>query len=384
MESLEFAVPYNQDPETLKEIFKLKNWHGNKIREIYLSGPQEYAGSGRITNKTKLSQTIELVDQIHNEGIRVNLTLNSTCEGPEWYSPEVVKALLEYIQKMHGKHGVESVTIANPLHLQVVRNNLPDIEICASVLSDIDCLQRAALYSKWGANVITPDANINRDLNLLKEIKETTNLELRLMVNEGCLYKCPFRKFHFNYISHQSLEPDKESALSGPFFGQCQLVTRKDPSQILKSGWVRPEDIRKYSGIVKYFKIVGRARPKSMVLRTIKAYMEESWDGDLLDIQSSSLGQFGLHELAYLDNKSLDKYGFFKKITSCDKHCVGCNYCEELASKLVSMDVLTRGKLEDIGRKDVADVLEREGKLPWHKHGMHLSFQQYSTHSSQG
>jgi hypothetical protein len=27
------------------------------------------------------------------------------------------------------------------------------------------------------------------------------------MVNEGCLFKCPFRKFHFNYISHKSRNP---------------------------------------------------------------------------------------------------------------------------------------------------------------------------------
>jgi collagenase-like PrtC family protease len=78
----------------------------------------------------------------------------------------------------------------------------PDIEICASVLGDIDCVQRAVIYRKAGADVITPDVNINRDLKLLKQIKEATNAELKLMVNEGCLYKCPFRKFHFTCIPH--------------------------------------------------------------------------------------------------------------------------------------------------------------------------------------
>ena len=70
--------------------------------------------------------------------------------------------------------------------------------------SDIDYVQRAVIYTNMGANVITPDVNINRDLKLLKQIIETTGAELKLMVNEGCLYKCPFRKFHFNYISHKS------------------------------------------------------------------------------------------------------------------------------------------------------------------------------------
>ena len=365
MDNLEFSIPFNQDPETLREIFKLAKTGSNRIREIYLSGPQEHSGSGRVSRKQDLSQTIELVNQIHKHNIRVNLCMNSTCEGSDWYAPDVVKAKLEYLRQMHEEHGVEAVTIANPLYIKEVRKNLPDMEICASVLGDIDCVQRAVLYNRAGANVITPDVNINRNLKLLKEIKEAANVELRLMVNEGCLYKCPYRRFHFNYVSHRSKEQGA-SRMDGVFFANCQQVTRKDHSQILKSCWIRPEDTRKYSGITNYFKIVGRARPKSFVIRSIKAYLKESWDGDLLDILSSSLNLFSLQEFAHLDNKSLGKYKFFEKVTSCDRNCSQCGYCEELAQKLIKLGVLTKARLEDMGRKDVADKLEREGKLPYY------------------
>jgi hypothetical protein len=37
---------------------------------------------------------------------------------------------------------------------------------------------------------------------------------------------------------------------------------------------------------------------------------------------------------AYLDNKSLDKYGFFEKVTFCDRKCYRCSYCEDVAKKL--------------------------------------------------
>ncbi|MBA7673042.1 hypothetical protein ES703_81230 [subsurface metagenome] len=131
----------------------------------------------------------------------------------------------------------------------------------------------------------------------------------------------------------------------------------------MKSGWIRPEDTRKYSEITNFFKIVGRVKPKSMVVRTTKAYLEETWDGDLLDIVSSSLNMFGLRAFAYLDNKSLDKHKFFEKITSCDKNCGKCSYCEELAGKLIRLKVLTRIKMEEIGLKDDADTLEKLGKL---------------------
>jgi hypothetical protein len=34
---------------------------------------------------------------------------------------------------------------------------------------DIDCVQKAIIFRKAGADVITPDVNINRDLTLLKK-----------------------------------------------------------------------------------------------------------------------------------------------------------------------------------------------------------------------
>jgi collagenase-like PrtC family protease len=361
MAGLEFSAPYNNDPETLEELFKLKSFGENRIREIYLSGPQEYSGSGRITKELNLGQFIGIVDKIHEQGIRVNLVFNTTCEGTEWYSPEVVSTKMEFLKRVHEDHGVEAVTIANPLFIREVRRWFPNLEICASVLGDIDCVQRAVIYANAGANVITPDVNVNRDLALLKEIKKATNAELKVMVNEGCLYKCPFRKFHFNYMSHKSKELGKIEG--DAFFANCLEVSRGDPAQVLKSGWIRPEDTRKYSEVATFFKIVGRARPMSMVLRTSKAYLEENWDGDLLDIVSSSLNRFGLEYGANLDNKSLDKCDFFETMTSCGYDCKHCRYCNDLAERLIRFRVLTRGKLEDLGLKDEADELERTGRL---------------------
>lgn len=358
VENLEFSVPYNHDPETLEEVFKLKKTTNNTIREVYLSGPQEYSGSGRVMDDIDLSQFLKIVDRIHQEGLRVNLILNSTCEGNNWYSPEVVRVTMEYLRQVHEEHGVEAVTIANPIYIKEVRRRFPEIEICASVLGDVDCVQRAAIFKEAGANIITPDVNINRNLELLKEIKRATNVELKLMVNEGCLYKCPFRKFHFNYVSHVSQASGNEI---GYFLPHCHEVISNDPSQILKSGWIRPEDTKKYREITNSFKIVGRALQKSKVLRAIKAYLEESWDGDLMDIVSSSLGSFALGHGTYLDNKTLGEYGFFEKVISCGQNCSQCSYCEEVANKLIAVIGFTEEKIEDKGLNVIIDSLQEEG-----------------------
>ena len=352
MEPLEFSVPYNNDPETLEEIFRLKERKGNRIREIYLSGPQEYAGSGRIAGKLDFSGFVDVVNRIHEEGIRVNLLLNSICEGSDWYSADVLKSTMEYLERVHSKHGVEAITIANPLYIREVRRRFPRLEICASVLGDIDCVQKALIFKRAGAHVITPDVNINRDLHLLKKIKDATQTEIKLMVNEGCLFRCAFRKFHFNYISHKSRKPDSSKAIRAEdnvFSLNCLQQSKSDPSQVFKSCWIRPEDARKYGQITNYFKLVGRSSSKSMLLRSLEAYLNEDWDGDLLELMAGNLYSLAMSHLMHLDNKSLDAIGFFKTVTSCDKECVDCAYCNELAGNLIKRGVFT----------------SRENQRPW-------------------
>ncbi|HSW38608.1 MAG TPA: hypothetical protein VLL97_03865 [Acidobacteriota bacterium] len=349
---LEFSVPYNNDPETLEALFRVKEQNGNRIREIYLSGPQEYSGAGRIAPEMEFGGFVEVADRIHREGIRVNLLLNSVCEGSDWYSPGVLGATMDYLTRAHQDHGVEAVTIANPLYVREVRKRFPDLEICASVLGDIDCVSKAVIFRKAGADVITPDVNINRDLALLKRIKEVTGAELKLMVNEGCLFRCPFRKFHFNYISHKSKNPEikhQTKAEDNVFSINCIQLAKKDRSQFLKSGWIRPEDAGKYAETSRYFKLVGRTSSKSMVLRSVEAYMKERWDGDLLELMAGNLYSAGMSGLMHLDNSSLGEVGFFEKVTSCDKECSSCDYCDVLIEKILQQGVFTSGKMTDLG-----------------------------------
>jgi collagenase-like PrtC family protease len=339
MAILEFSVPCPNDLESLNELFKLNKSETNKIREIYLAGPECYSGAGRIMSETvTMNGFMELVELIHKAGIKVNLVLNTTCEGSSWYSSEVIQSTMAYLGQVYETHGIEAVTIANPIYIWEVRKKFPNLEICASVLGDIDCVQRALIYSQAGANVITPDVNINRNLELLKKIKDATKAELRLLVNEGCLYKCPFRRFHFNYISHKSREP---SMLAGEniFTSKCLQIYNRDHAQILKSCWIRPEDIGKYEGISSYFKIAGRASPTNQgvaILRYTRAYMRQSWNGNLVDIMDSSIYRFGQHTNACLDNKTLSRSNFFEKTSSCNYDCTTCNYCDELAKKLIN------------------------------------------------
>lgn len=330
MAGLKFSVPYNNRLETLNALGERFHSGSNRICEVYFSGPPEFSGSGRAVPKITTAHIRKAICLCHAQGWDANLLVNSTCGGLGWYRKEQFSRTLRYIKSLHEKHGLDSVTVANPIYLQKIKEEIPKIKTVASVLCCIDTVQKASFYDNFGVDVIIPDRDINRDLEKLKLIREAVDAEIRLMVNEGCLYGCPYRQFHFNLISHNSKEDENQRDC---FFSDCQHIARKDPSQILKSCWIRPEDLRKYRKITNHFKVTGRTRSTEWILNTTHAYFCENYGGNLLELMDSSLDAFRQTYHAYLDNKSLD--GFFEKVAYCKKNCGKCRYCDGAARSIV-------------------------------------------------
>ena len=358
---MEFSVPYNGDVNLIPQLAALRDCNGARIREVFLSGPQEHSASGRIAHNGNIVQFADVVEKIHGAGMRVNLVMNSTCEGIGQYSDQYAEWLREYTRFMVGELGVDAFTVANPYAMAIIHEEAPQAEIAASVLCDVDCVERALAFKRLGATVVTPDVSINRDLRMLQRIKDEAGLELKIMVNEGCLHKCPYRKFHFNAMSHVSanaahlghgLSLDRFKAqvdyVAGKtFFSMCGADLLQDPSQILKSGWVRPEDLGAYADVSSFFKVSGRTTPTHVVVRMVRAYMEQSWDGDLLDIMDSSLRAHSLNHGYSLDNRALGSADFFAHVSNCDRHCADCGFCDRLARKVIVQSGLTDLKKRD-------------------------------------
>lgn len=362
MKDLEFSVPYNGDERLLPVLFSLKNHAGARIREVFLSGPVEHCPSGRVAFNGNLEAFSSVVERIHNEGIRVNLVVNSTCESAEWYSDGYISYLRDFMSYMVDDLGVESITLANPLIMAHVREWQPRVELCASVLGDIDCVERARVFRIAGADVATPDVSINRDLRMLKRIKEETGIELKVMVNEGCLHKCAFRKFHFNAVSHiaqnssrvgkglsvEEFKAQCDQVAGKTFFTSCNGLLAEDRSLLLKSDWIRPEDLGEYTKVASYFKISGRTVATHAVERMVRAYMKGSYEGDLLDIMDSSLRTFSLTKGASIDNKALGEARFFQAVENCNRNCSRCGFCDALAESVVKLGPLTDVKKSDL------------------------------------
>jgi hypothetical protein len=89
--NLELSVPYTGDSapypganEILQDMIEFNNLSGNCINEIYLSGPQSFSGSGRVTSEIDDDEFVNIIDRLHKTGLSGNLAMNSVCEGKEW------------------------------------------------------------------------------------------------------------------------------------------------------------------------------------------------------------------------------------------------------------------------------------------------------------
>lgn len=331
MSGYKFSVPYNGDFETLEKIAENygKGISGNEVDAVYFSPPPEIMGTGRHIRSLDNEHIKRIIDFCHEENYKASVALNSTCEGVDWYGKSFASKVIDFLREMID-YGLDSMIIANPLYIQMLDKEFEDVEIIASACSAIDSFEMASYYDELGADVLTP-IDINRDLEVLKSIKEHTDLDLRLMVNEGCLWNCPFRIVHRNLTSHLS-KGEGEDSLDFPSTA-CVIERMKDPSTYLKSEWIRPEDLHLYKDITKTFKIVGRTKDSEWINQVVGYYLKEEYDGNLLEILASTILKNLKIMGPKIENKDLD--GFMEKVLNCDKNCYECNYCQEMAEKVI-------------------------------------------------
>jgi hypothetical protein len=166
----------------------------------------------------------------------------------------------------------------------------------------------------------------NRDLERIEELKEwcdKNGKKLGILANSGCMNFCAVQLFHDNMISHEA-EIFSTANIMDDIPGNCWSFYRKRENwvHILRNSWIRPEDIHHYS---KYFSLVKLAtRVNANPERVIKAYCEERYEGNLLDLLEPSHSQL---LYPYIIDNSRFPPDWFEKTSSCDKKCQDCSYC---------------------------------------------------------
>jgi len=325
---MKFSIGYNHDIKLLNFLDVYKD----NIEALYFPIPRQYSGSGRhIPQKNSyLNEIPEIIKKCNSLNIKSQLLLNATCEGESGLEKKFFSETIDYIQKLKSL-GLKSVIVTNPIYISEIKKQIRETQVESSVNCYVKTVEHAAYLKDLGVDILTIDRDINRNIPLIKEIKDKTGLKIRIMLNEGCLRNCPFRKTHFNFIAHAQLNP-KAEMMSGIFFERwCMKIFSKNPAKVFSIPFIPPPALKYYTQFVDYFKISSRDSPTSVIELRLKAYINQDFNGNLLEILDCP----GLPYFNFINYDILKKNNFFEKMTKCNSRCNKCNYCNKLMKDAV-------------------------------------------------
>jgi collagenase-like PrtC family protease len=149
----------------------------------------------------------------------------------------------------------------------------------------------------------------------------------------------------------------------------CQRLKLFRPAELIKSRWIRPEDVSDYEAIgIDCLKLIERFRGTESLVQIVNAYERKSYEGNLVELLS--LPQHGaflspnlevlqrtdliepekmaetmevLREpfpgKVFIDNSKLNGFlNYFNKTDCLHTDCNRCNYCEQMASQAITID----------------------------------------------
>lgn len=347
-------------------LFVPSNWDRNLIPhlsrveadiEFYGVLPTSAMGSGgsgpNIPQMT-IEQAEEFIRLAHSAGLPFNYLLNAPCmNNMEWHR-STHEALREHLTWLCDI-GVEGVIVAIPYLLELVKCQFPQLRLEVSTISHVNSVARAQFFESLGADAIMLDSNINRDFKLLEAIRKVVKCELGILTNSSCLYQCPYEYYHNNTLGHAS---QTHNQLGGWYMDycvlHCSMSNFSDLSQLIKARWIRPEDIHIYEELgIDFFKVGGRAMSTEWIINASEAYASLSYQGNLHAILNNfspktrcvgdNLSDTQITTIAsppkvYIDNQALDGFIDFFMKQDCISECGRCQYCQEVANRVVKVD----------------------------------------------
>jgi collagenase-like PrtC family protease len=349
---MKLLVPTNWDPALILPLSRLE-------ADVQLYGvlPTSMIGSGgRGADNVHMvaDQAEEYIERAHSAGLKFDYILNAPSMGNMEWDENTHQELLMHLNWI-SRIGADSVTITIPYLIELMKRQFPQLKIRVSTIAHVNSVARAKLFESLGADSITLDINVNRDFTVLKAIRQAVSCELTVLLNNLCLYQCPYEYYHHDTLGHAS---QSYNPLSGYYEDYCVLHCTLDRlcdiSQTIKCRWVRPEDIHVYEEIgIDMFKTSGRSMTTERILRAATAYVSRHYQGnlyDILNVITPKIG-FGNSDLPgvqdnvigppprlYIDNQALEGFIDFFKKQDCLSGCSHCDYCQRIANKVIQFD----------------------------------------------
>ena len=277
--------------------------------------------------------------------------------------------------------GADSVTVTIPYLMQLIKRHNPRLKVNVSSWARVETVRKAQLFADMGVDSIVLSEEVNRDFKTIEAIRKAVNVPLVLIANPGCLYGCPRSFYHANVMTHGSQgDHESEGFLVDHCYFSCTLQKVKDPVEIVKIRWIRPEDVEDYEMAgVDSLKIIDRYKTTEALISYLKAYTDRSFEGNIIDLlnlpkkkaflpanvkyilrdeyintdklmEFADITDFTVSERLVLDNTRIPSnfLSFFKTKDCASSDCADCGFCALIAKKALTVDA---GPLDDQAKK---------------------------------
>jgi collagenase-like PrtC family protease len=343
------------------DLSSLDALKGTSVDALFGKLPFDVVGGARpgfVLPQIDRNHVRRYIEACHERGLEFSYLLNAPCLGNLQYSKKGYRQIVELLGWID-QAGADAVTIGIPYLIDLVRKRFPRLKIKVSTTARVNTVRKALQYEDMGVEEIIIDEHINREFKTLEAIRKAVTCNLELIVNNICLWQCPYNYEHVNHDGHASREGEEEDYCYLQYPGYLCLYRKlTDPVELLKSPWIRPEDIPHYEAIgYEHFKITERFKKTSLLLEHVKAYENRRYDGNLLDLftlprkgaftpvhleyfikpehvnimkisELEKVFDLEVRELIQMDNRKLDGFiEFFKKNDCNQTTCSACGYC---------------------------------------------------------
>ncbi|MFW5997911.1 MAG: hypothetical protein ACOCPP_03735 [Desulfovermiculus sp.] len=338
--SLRFEVPFLPDENYVRFLAK----HSSHVACIYFSLHEASILDARagvfplpVQEISSLLQTLP--------GIPKYALLNSRFHAPaNLLDSQQMDRILSKLQTLYQKECLDGIVYVDHYLVAALSDRNP--ELCAQLeaVPGANCLldsmprihQHLELIAHTAFQApgkLVLDRTLNRDLPRLEEISRACGrlwpgMRLGLLANEGCLPHCPFKLAHDANIALGRIDPGQEQTFAINTSLGCARTFARDPSLILRSPFIRPEDTQAYAPYVQDIKLGGRTRGAQVMRKILELYIRRSYSGNLLELMDT---QEFLADKLYVANQDLPAE-FGARTMQCGLRCYECSYCRNLAA----------------------------------------------------
>jgi len=340
---LQYEPPFLPDQDYIAE---LKAW-GGRLHSLYFSLQDPRVSDARPRHEVRELEEIA-TGLAGLPGPKKYALLNSRVHCPtDYFSSAALSPIRKRLDALLESSVLDGIVYADHYLLQALSDEDPKLcsrlEAVPSINFLLDNLEKIQNHCEYishthfqAPGLLILDRSLNRSFSRLQKLtqdlrRKVPGIALGLLANEGCLPGCPFKLTHDAHISMANMGCGREmSSTSNQALG-CSRYFREDPSLILRSPFIRPEDAEAYEGTLDFLKLSGRTRGARAMAKVVRHYLQGTYHGNLVELMDTleSMAQSFL-----VPNQNLPA-DFGSRTKDCRLHCSDCSYCRHLAESLV-------------------------------------------------